>query len=337
MSTYSGCIIGFGKLGLLHLAQFSSLSGSVINNICEQDKTLFKILSKNFKHLKIVSDYKELELKKIDFVVICTPTSSHYEIIKFCLNNNKHVFSEKPLVMKYKQAEELKEIALRKNLVLYSAYMYQFYETFSKVKEILSENILGEIKSVKSSMFVSQYLKKHKSNTWRFKKENAGGGVIITQTSHLIYLLILYFGGFQIKSSELKNIYSPDNLEDSAKIYLSFDKNISALIEASWSKPNYRKPEINIYIEGQHGSIFVTDDKIDINLKKIRNQYKEGLTTIKITDIHETVEFDVAGNFYAKQALFFLDLIKKQKYEHQNLNCSVLVNKFIDKVYNINE
>ena len=43
-----GAIIGFGKLGLLHLSQFNSHSGAEIVAICENDKILCKILKKKF-------------------------------------------------------------------------------------------------------------------------------------------------------------------------------------------------------------------------------------------------------------------------------------------------
>ena len=42
MTVYKGCIIGFGKLGLLHLSQFSAFKEIKINFICEQNNFIKK-------------------------------------------------------------------------------------------------------------------------------------------------------------------------------------------------------------------------------------------------------------------------------------------------------
>ena len=44
MTVYKGCIIGFGKLGLLHLSQFSAFKEIKINFICEQNNFIKKTL-----------------------------------------------------------------------------------------------------------------------------------------------------------------------------------------------------------------------------------------------------------------------------------------------------
>ena len=47
-------IIGFGKLGLLHLSQFYAHPNVEVVGICENEKTMNKVLKKNFK--KIYTD-----------------------------------------------------------------------------------------------------------------------------------------------------------------------------------------------------------------------------------------------------------------------------------------
>ena len=54
----------------------------------------------------------------IDAVVIATPSTTHYEITKLCLNANKHVLVEKPMTLDYAQACELVELAESKKLTL---------------------------------------------------------------------------------------------------------------------------------------------------------------------------------------------------------------------------
>ena len=243
MNVYKGCIIGFGKLGLLHLSQFSSFENVKINFICEQNNFIKKNLDYFFKDIEIVNNYNKVPIDKIDFVVVTTPTAQHYEIIKYFLKKKIPVFTEKPMVSTYKHAVELKNLSVKNKTLLFTGYMYEFFDTFQRCIELLvSKKILGEIFFVKSEMYVSQYLKKKKLISWRFNKKKSGGGVVITQTSHVLYFLCKLFGRSNKINALLKNIYSQKQIEDYAHILIEFENNVKASIDASWSVINYRTP-----------------------------------------------------------------------------------------------
>lgn len=54
----------------------------------------------------------------IDLVVNLSIHHAHFEVTKACLEAGKHVYSEKPLAIRYEEAKELVELAERKNLRL---------------------------------------------------------------------------------------------------------------------------------------------------------------------------------------------------------------------------
>ena len=63
---------------------------------------------------RIYSDWKSLiaaERGKIDFLVICTPNSSHFEIAKAALSAGINVMCEKPLSLTLKEAKTLAALA----------------------------------------------------------------------------------------------------------------------------------------------------------------------------------------------------------------------------------
>ena len=66
------------------------------------------------------------ELPDFTACVIATPSSTHYEIAKQCLNAGKHVLVEKPMTLDYAQATELIELAQSKKLTLMtdSTFLY---------------------------------------------------------------------------------------------------------------------------------------------------------------------------------------------------------------------
>ena len=58
---------------------------------------------------------------KVELVVILTPPSTHYDLVKKALLAGKHVYTEKPFSLKLEQAEELLALAAEKGLLLGSA------------------------------------------------------------------------------------------------------------------------------------------------------------------------------------------------------------------------
>ena len=94
-----------------------------------------------------------LKDKNIDAIYIGTPNSTHYEIAKKALENNKHVILEKPFTVTSKQCKELIELAKRKKKVLFDAVTTIHLPNYLKIKELMNE--IGEIKMV--DLNFSQY------------------------------------------------------------------------------------------------------------------------------------------------------------------------------------
>lgn len=55
----------------------------------------------------------------VDYVFVCTPTETHYDIVKKCLNHHKNVFCEKPFTGDFDKATELFELSNKNNLNIF--------------------------------------------------------------------------------------------------------------------------------------------------------------------------------------------------------------------------
>jgi len=83
--------------------------------------------------------------KQITAVVIATPNNTHYPLVREALIHGKNVMSEKPLALKSVECEELKRIALEKNLLLLTEYTYTFSESLKKAQNMVKEGGIGTI------------------------------------------------------------------------------------------------------------------------------------------------------------------------------------------------
>lgn len=84
--------------------------------------------------VKVVNDIKDV-ISEIDAAFVVTPTSTHFELVKYLLENNKHVFCEKPVCSNDAEAAKLKEIATGKNVVLQVGHSERFHEAWEKLRE----------------------------------------------------------------------------------------------------------------------------------------------------------------------------------------------------------
>lgn len=135
-------VIGAGSMGRHHIRILSSLPGVTLTAIAEpnmeQSKSLPEIL-----HPLVHLDYHDL-FPKTDAICIVTPTQTHFEIARDCLNSNKHVLIEKPFTGNSGLARTLFDLSKSKGLVLAAGFIERFNPAFHKLlKEIKGEKIIG--------------------------------------------------------------------------------------------------------------------------------------------------------------------------------------------------
>ena len=63
---------------------------------------------------------------EIDAIAVVTPVWTHYELAKAALQNGKHIFVEKPFTSNAAQAQELIDLAARKNLKIMVDHTFLF-------------------------------------------------------------------------------------------------------------------------------------------------------------------------------------------------------------------
>ena len=82
---------------------------------------------------------------KIDAIAVATPVCTHFELAKAALQNGKHVFVEKPFTSTAEQAEELIDLAARKNLTIMVDHTFLFTGAVRKIRELIDDGVLGDL------------------------------------------------------------------------------------------------------------------------------------------------------------------------------------------------
>jgi predicted dehydrogenase len=76
---------------------------------------------------------------------VVTPVWTHFELAKAALEHGKHVFVEKPFTSTSQQAEQLIELAERKNLRIMVDHTFLFGGAVRKIRELVDKGALGPL------------------------------------------------------------------------------------------------------------------------------------------------------------------------------------------------
>lgn len=137
------------KLGLIGCGYWGPKCVRVLKDIrgCDliwiADTNPDKLESYKKQGYRVTQQYQDiLQDDDIVGVLVLTPASSHYSIIKDCLKANKHVFVEKPLAISSAEAEELVLLAESKKLKLMVGHIYVFHPAIEYIKQAMDRQKL---------------------------------------------------------------------------------------------------------------------------------------------------------------------------------------------------
>ena len=139
-------VIGYGYWGPNVVRNLDQLDGSKVVAVTDKNTAALKRAAKVYSHVLVSPDSADvISSPDIDAVAIVTPVWTHYELTKAALENGKHVFVEKPFTSNAAQAEELINLAARKNLKIMVDHTFLFTGAVKKIRQLLNEGVLGNV------------------------------------------------------------------------------------------------------------------------------------------------------------------------------------------------
>lgn len=133
--------------------------------------------------------------KRIDFVAVVTPNSSHFAVAKAFLEAGFHVVCDKPLTFTLEEASELADLVEKTGLVFALTHNYTGHPLVRHARELFKSGEMGKIRKV-----IVEYLQdflmfpheKHgqKQAVWRVDPAQSGiGGTLGDIGTHALNLL----------------------------------------------------------------------------------------------------------------------------------------------------
>src|SRR5882762_786255 len=139
-------VIGYGYWGPNIVRNFQGHEKADVVAVCDKNPKSLSRVRHSHPEVPVTSDQMEiLTSTQVDVVAVVTPVWTHFELAKLALENGKHVFVEKPFTSTTAQAEQLIELAERKNLKIMVDHTFLFTGAVKRIKQFVDDGTLGAL------------------------------------------------------------------------------------------------------------------------------------------------------------------------------------------------
>lgn len=318
-NTVNYAILGCGNIAKRVAVGISNAKDSTLYSFASRDEEKAKNYSLKFESKTYHSSYEEmLNDENVDVVYICTPNKFHFEQIKMCLNHNKNVICEKPMVKTIRELEELYKLSSEKSLVLMEAHKTVFTPLNKLIKKRIDSNEFGKLISVTCdySFDFSIYPPQMKDH-WVTDSSFGGCSYDIG-----VYPLAFsnYIAGSKIKDIKFKTLRNDEFVCDFGfESEIEYENGVIGYPNSSWLKTSLNK-----------GNALIKLEKCEIEIPAF---WKGDSATIHYKDSLENVKVDMVSDFTGEiEEVTNLILNGQVKSRVMNLEASKEILKVLEKV-----
>jgi len=209
----------------------------------------------------IAKELKQPAGKRIDFVCICTPNSSHYPVAKAFMEAGIHVMCDKPLTTDVKTAKAFQQ-AVRQSGVLFGlTHNYTGYPMVKLARDMVRAGDLGELRKIVVKYpqgWLSSAIdaEGQKQASWRTDPAQAGASSCMGDIGTHAENLAEYITGLKMVElcADLTTFVKGRRLEDDGNVLVHWQKGVKGILHASQISIG-EENGLTIYIYGAKGGL----------------------------------------------------------------------------------
>ncbi|MBP6975239.1 MAG: Gfo/Idh/MocA family oxidoreductase [Candidatus Moranbacteria bacterium] len=181
-----------------HLPVLARHASVEITSLVGRDRKRVESLQKKFSiqdsFVGAAQDFPQ-GMDACEAVVIGADPSAHASLIRFALEQGKHVLVEKPFTLSVHESEELVDLARARGLKLAVVHNFQFSSSARELERDILQGNIGTIRSVEAVQLSNP---KRRLPSWY---ESLPWGLFFDESPHLLYLLERFGGPLAFQSA----------------------------------------------------------------------------------------------------------------------------------------
>lgn len=172
-------IIGLGYMSKQFARSINELNSN--NLLAISSNSFFRLLKFGLRHkIKLkyqFSNYEDiLSCKDVNNIYISTTNNTHHDLIIRCIEAKKNVLCEKPFVMNYEQAKNIKDKLNKSGVFFLEGIAYRSHPQINNVIDLIKKNSIGKVLKIVSSFGLNKG--RSKKNKRLFNKDLGGGSIL---------------------------------------------------------------------------------------------------------------------------------------------------------------
>ncbi len=280
-------------------------AGVVLQAVCDLVRERAESAAREFGAQTVYTDVTTmLEREDLDLVFVLTPLLTHPQIVRQVLQRGKHCYSEKPLTLSLKEADELAELAERNKVLLLCAPIYPLLPTVQFIRQLIVNGALGKVAFARahSSHGGPERGTFHTDPSGYFLSEKSGPyAPLYDMGVYALTLLTFVLGsvkrvfamaGIAIPERRIEKVTEPGFVPymlkvttcDNGFVLLDFGDGCFAAVDASFCMRYNRVPSYEFY--GSNGSLTADlwRDEIWLMSEVEEFQHPEGWHRVELPD-----------------------------------------------------
>lgn len=147
----------------------------------------------------------------VNAIYIATPPNAHCNLTLLAAKAGKPVYVEKPMARTTGECQQMIAACEQANVPLYIAYYRRQLPNFEKLKALLNEGVIGDLRMVKIEMYktldpdIVANITSNMQVNWRTDPEVAGGGYFFDLAAHQLDYLDYVLGPIKSVSGHTSN------------------------------------------------------------------------------------------------------------------------------------
>ena len=135
-------VFGAGRIGRIHASNLAALPGVQLDAICDPSAEAASDLAQSLG-AKVSTIEAVLADKQIDAIAICSPTTTHSDLITRAAAAGKHIFCEKPVDLSVPRAQACAEAVKAAGVACMIGFQRRFDPTFNEASRRLAAGDIG--------------------------------------------------------------------------------------------------------------------------------------------------------------------------------------------------
>jgi predicted dehydrogenase len=279
--------------------------------------------------------------KDIDVVDICAPNHLHAPIAIEAAQAGKIVLSEKPLAMNLPEAVRMAETARKVPTLVW--FNYRRVPAIALAKQLVEQGKIGKPYHYRATYLQSWGGDPERAGVWRFRKADAGSGVMGDLLSHALDLALLLNGKIAEVSSLLETFVPNREVDDAVVLLARFVNGSIGTFEATRFATGCRNRNA-FEIHGSQGAIrFNLEDlnRLEVFERSDATEVQGSHNVLVTGPGHPYVgRFWPPGHIVGYEHTFiatladFLESLARKGTFHANFDDAVEVHQVLDAVEN---